>query len=251
MDRAAADWCEDEAFWRAGFPFMFPEGSFEDARKQTGQVIERSGVGQGTVLDLCCGPGRFAVPLALRGFDVTGVDRTPFLLDHAREYAVREGAKVEWVEGDMRSYSRPDSFDLAINMYTSLGYFDDPEENRLVLQNIYGSLRRGGVFVFEAGGKEILARVFESTGSTEIEGVGLSVQRRKVIDDWSRMENEWIFIKDGRAETFRLRHWIYSGRELRGMLESVGFGAVEIYGDLEGMPYGPRAKRLVAVARKT
>jgi hypothetical protein len=93
--------------------------------------------------------------------------------------------------------------------------------------------------------------VFESTGSTEIEGVGLSIQRRKVIDDWSRMENEWIFIKDGRAETFRLRHWIYSGRELRGMLESVGFGAVEIYGDLEGMPYGPRAKRLVAVARKT
>ena len=251
MDNAATDWYEDEAFWRDGFPFMFPERSFEEARAQTEQIIERSGVESGAVLDLCCGPGRFAIPLALKGFNVTGVDRTPFLLDHAREYADRELAKVEWVESDMRSFSRPDSFDLAINMYTSFGYFDDPADNTLVLHNIYGGLKRGGVFVFEAGGKEILARVFEATGSTEVEGVGLSIQRRRAIDDWSRMENEWILIKDGMAKTFRLRHWIYSGHELRQMLESVGFGAVDIYGDLGGMPYGPSAKRLVAVAKKT
>ncbi len=41
------------------------------------------------------------------------------------------------------------------------------------------------------------------------------------------------------------------GGEGNGMFGSVGFGGVEIDGDLAGMPDGPRAKRLVAVARKT
>jgi len=251
MERAAADWYEDDAFWGLAFPFMFPESSFEAALEQVGNIIERTGIEHGAVLDLCCGPGRFAIPLAQRGLDVTGVDRTPFLLDQARDYADREDAAVEWVESDMRCFSRPEAFDLAINMYTSFGYFDDPADNRLVLENIYASLKNGGAFVLETIGKEILARIFEATGSTKIEGVGLAVQRRKVIDDWSRMENEWFLIRDGEARTFRLRHWIYSGREMRRMLESVGFATVDIYGDLTGVPYGPLAKRLVAVARKT
>jgi hypothetical protein len=124
-------------------------------------------------------------------------------------------------------------------------------DNQAVLENVFVSLKHGGAFVLETMGKEILARIFEATGSTEIDGVGLSVQRRRAIDDWSRMENEWILIRDGEMKTFRLRHWIYSGREMRQLLESVGFGSVSMYGDLEGMPYGPQAQRLVAVARKT
>ncbi|UCD25314.1 MAG: hypothetical protein JSW51_05175, partial [Gemmatimonadota bacterium] len=83
-----------------------------------------------------------------------------------------------------------------------------------------------------------------------IEGVGLSIQRRKAVDDWSRMENEWILIRDGEMKTYRLRHWIYSAREFRLMLESVGFQKVDFYGDLQGTPYGPTATILLAIAQK-
>jgi SAM-dependent methyltransferase len=251
MPQASDDWYDDDSFWTVMFPFMFTDDGFARAREEAGSVTQLAGVERGAVLDLCCGPGRFAVPLAQLGYQVTGVDRTRFLLDRAREYAERENAVVEWVESDMRSYSRAAAFDLVLNMFTSFGYFDDPEENRLVLQNVYDSLRSGGVFVLESMGKEILARIFEATGSTEIEGVGLCVQRRRVIDEWSRMENEWWLIRDGVASTYGLRHWIYSARELREMLEAVGFGTVAIYGDVSGAPYDQRATRLVAVAEKT
>jgi hypothetical protein len=99
-------------------------------------------------------------------------------------------------------------------------------------------------------GKEVLARIFEPTSSREFPGGGVFVERRKTVNHWSRMENEWILLKDARVTTWNINHWIYSGSEFRHMLESVGFGEVAIYGDLEGSPYDHRAKRLVVVAAR-
>ncbi len=76
------------------------------------------------------------------------------------------------------------------------------------------------------------------------------VQRRQAVADWSRMENEWLLIKDGQVRTFRLRHWLYSGREFRELLTAAGFARIDLYGDLRGKPYGPEAERMIAVARK-
>jgi hypothetical protein len=119
-----------------------------------------------------------------------------------------------------------------------------------VLRNIFASLKPGGRFILESMGKEVLARIFAPTSSRELPGGGLFIERRKAVADWSRMENEWLLLKGGEITTFHITHWIYSGCELRQMLEGVGFSDVTIYGDLEGSPYGPQAKRLIAVAGK-
>jgi 2-polyprenyl-3-methyl-5-hydroxy-6-metoxy-1,4-benzoquinol methylase len=73
---------------------------------------------RGTVLDLCCGPGRHAVELARRGFQVTGVDACGFLLDRAAEHAARANLTADWVKQDMRRLLRPEAFDLACNLFT-------------------------------------------------------------------------------------------------------------------------------------
>jgi SAM-dependent methyltransferase len=250
VNRASGDWYADEALWIETYPFMFPESSFEAAIEQVDQIIELSGCQQGSLLDLCCGPGRFAVPFVKRGFAVTGVDLTPFLLEKAKAYAATEGVDIEFVQTDMRQFERSDAFELAISMLTSFGYFDDEEENLHVLKNIYASLKPGGVFVFDTNGKEIIAKIYEETYSQELPGGGLIVQRRGVINDWSQMENEWMLIKGEQITSFRLRHWIYSGREIKELLAAAGFSTIELYGDLAGKPYGPDAVRMIAVARK-
>lgn len=250
MSEAAANWFEDDELWSHTYPFMFPATSFNDAVEHVDRIVQLSGLQGGRLLDLCCGPGRYAVPFALRGFTVTGVDRTPFLLAKARDYAAEKSAAVEWILEDMRRFVRAESFDLVINMFTSFGYFDDPDENMAVLRNVYVSLGTQGVFILDVAGKEIIARIFEATGSKELQDDSLIVQRRRVVDDWSRMENEWLLLRSGSTRTLRLRHWLYSGRELREMLEAAGFASVTLCGDLDGAPYDQVAKRLVAVARK-
>jgi len=229
---------------------MFPETRFVAAIENVPKIAALAGGLTGSLLDLACGPGRHAIPFAQAGYSVTGVDCTSYLLQKARERATRAGVTLEWVKQDMREFLRPDTFDLAINLFTSFGYFDEAADNRRVLENLYASLKPGGVFVFDHLGKEILAAKFQATLSEALPDGRLLIQRVSVIDDWSRIEGEWIVVRENDTTTFHNRHWLYSGQEIRDLLASVGFAEVSLYGSLEMTPYGPQAQRLVAVARK-
>jgi SAM-dependent methyltransferase len=178
------------------------------------------------------------------------VDRTRFLLDKARDRAKRAGVNVEWVEADMRQFVRPAAFDLTINVFTSFGYFDDPAENRRVLENVLVSLKPGGTFLLDHLGKELLAARFQATQSESLPDGTVLVHCNSVIDDWSRIEGEWMLLEGDRVSKFFLRHWLYSGREMRDLLASVGFSDISLYGSLDGTPYDPQALRLIALARK-
>jgi hypothetical protein len=77
----------------------------------------------------------------------------------------------------------------------------------------------------------------------------LLIDRSAVVDDWTRVENQGVLIREGRIRTFWLRLNVYSGLELKDRLMGAGFDTVALYGGLDGSPYGLEAERLVAVAR--
>jgi SAM-dependent methyltransferase len=245
------EWFEDEELWRDFYDTMFRPERFAAAEQETGQIIALTRSNGGAVLDLCCGPGRHSTSFAQRGFKVTGVDRSRFLLDRARERALTAGVEVEWVEQDMRRFSRPGAFDLACSLSTSFGYFEEEADNLCVLRNVHASLVPGGAFVIDVVGKEQLARIWQNVGCTRFGDRSLVVQRRHVYADWTRIRNEWILIEEGRAKSYTFDHALYSGRELKALLLESGFVKVCLFGNLEGTPYGLDASRLVALARKS
>ncbi len=245
------NWFDDDHFWEIFAPMMFTEQRWANAPIEIDRVLTLlSGIYPGSaILDLCCGPGRHSLELKRRGFRVTGVDRTELFLEEARRRAHEEGLAVEFVQDDMRRFTRPAAFHAALSMYTSFGYFPEEADNRKVLENIYQSLKPGGVLLMEMMGKEILARIFLQNDWQSLED-GYFLEDRKVLNDWSWMENRWIILRNGEKHEYLVSHWIYSARELTTMLKESGFSQVEIYGDLEGAPYNQTAKRLIALARK-
>jgi SAM-dependent methyltransferase len=180
------------------------------------------------------------------------VDRTAAYLQMARQKAAAEGLRVEWIQADMREFLRPGTFDVAINLYTSFGYFEDPGEDRRVAENLFRSLKPGGLLLMEMMGKEILARIFVPRDWQAMSDGSFFLQERKVSRDWSWMKNRWIVIKpDGRREEYTVSHRLYDGAGLRRLLLDVGFESVDLYGGLGGESYDTKAQRLTAVARKT
>jgi SAM-dependent methyltransferase len=244
------EWFDDESFWRGLYPFMFPEKRIADADAQIAKALALTKPAGKSVLDLCCGPGRCSIALAKKGFRVTGVDRTTYLLNMARAKARAARAKIEWVQKDMRDFVRPCSFALVLSMFTSFGYFDDKQEDMTVLENMFTSLQPGGACLIELLGKEHLAKILQATTSIVLPDGTLVVERHEIFDDWTRVGNEWLVIRNGRVKSFKFHHTVYSGQELRDRMERVGFVAVSLYGNLDGDQYGPNAERLVAIGRK-
>ena len=245
-----SNWFEDESFWQDFYGFMFPAERFAAAEQEIDKALKLIDLHGRRVLDLACGPGRHSIPLAKKGFAVTAVDRSKYLLEKARSYALETGMQIEWIEEDMRHFVREESFDLAISLFTSFGYFAKPEENLLVLQNIFRSLKPGGFCVLDMMGKERIAARYQSTIVHELKDGGLMLERPKVVEDWSRMQNEWFLIRGDKVRRFQFSHSIYSGQELKSMFREAGFSQVKLYGDLDGNEYGVDAQRLVAVATK-
>jgi SAM-dependent methyltransferase len=245
-----ADWFADEAFWTAVYPFEFPDPVVDAGVAQVDRALALGGVtARGDVLDLGCGPGRHAVPLARRGFRVTAVDLSAFHLDRARARAAAAGVTLELVQADMRAFARPAAFDLALSLFTSFGYFDDPADDLRVAANVHRSLRPGGALVMDVASKERMARVLHPTTSQRTADGAVLVRRHEVIEDWGRVRNEWTVVRGAGARTFEFRLRIYSGQELRTLLLAAGFTDVHLHGGLDGRPYDLEAERLVAVAR--
>jgi SAM-dependent methyltransferase len=249
--RRLKEWFDNEALWRSTYPFMFPDSRIAIAPETASKVIKLTGVRGKSVLDLCCGPGRHSVALAARGFSVTGVDRTEFLLKKARARAHAAHLEIEWVRKDMRDFVRPDSFDLALSMFTSFGYFDDRGEDARVLDNVFKSLKRSGAFLMDVYGKETMAKRFLDSSVESLPDGSMLVEKRRLIDDWSRIANEWTIVRQGRVTRFAFNLNIYSGQELRQLFERAGFVDVKLYGSMDGAPYDYNANRLIVVGRKS
>ena len=82
------------------------------------------------VLDMACGSGRHAISFAQAGFDVTAIDLSENLLNVAKSNAEKEKVNVDFILSDIRKFNPEKKFDLVLNLFTSLGYFEKDEENR-------------------------------------------------------------------------------------------------------------------------
>ncbi|MEV7084149.1 class I SAM-dependent methyltransferase [Streptomyces sp. NPDC093516] len=235
---------QDDDFWTEFHDFLFSEQRYAQAEELLDASPLLAFPAKARVLDLCCGPGVFTVPLARRGHHVTGVDLSPAMLDRARKRSADAGERVTYVQADARAYEAPGCFDVVLNMFTSFGYFEDPTDNSRVLRTMYTCLSPGGTLVLDLAGKELLARKV-SPPKVVRRGEDLMVQTDTVLDDWARLRSDWVLVRGERVTRASLVWFVYSAVELRRLVEEAGFGRVEVFGGFDGRPYDENAERLI------
>lgn len=99
------------------------------------------------ILDIGCGTGGHSIPLAERGYQVEGVDRSEAMLGEARRKAQAAGVEARFALGDAATFRLEESFDAALMLFAVLGYLVENEQLLAALRNVRRHLRADGLFI--------------------------------------------------------------------------------------------------------
>lgn len=228
---------------------LYPHRDDEDARRAVA-LIQRAVPWRAgdRILDLACGPGRHAAELERLDGHVVGFDLSRAMLRRARERT-----RGPLVRGDMRALPfRDRSFALAVNLFTSFGYFLDDAEHRLVLRQVAAALAPGGHFVLDYLNAE---QVRSAVALSEREAKSGNGERRSDVRVTRRIGADGRFVikeielrDEGRRFQERVR--LYAAEELAELLTEAGLQVTARYGDYDGGAAGPEAPRVILVGAR-
>ena len=145
------------------YDLLYGDKDYEAECDLLGELFRRYGDGNiHAILDLGCGTGSHAIPLAQRGYQVTGVDRSPGMLAQAQRKATEvaqsstpvlseaEGFSVPtFLHGDVRSVDLGQTFDAVLMMFSVLSYQLTNDDVAAGLRAVWHHLRPGGLFLFD------------------------------------------------------------------------------------------------------
>lgn len=106
---------------------------------------------ESAILDLACGQGRHSIELARSGYtNITGLDRSHYLIRKAKSASQQEGHKISFKEGDARKLPfLPDTFDVVMILGNSFGYFESNEDDFMILKEVFRVLKPNGTFLID------------------------------------------------------------------------------------------------------
>jgi SAM-dependent methyltransferase len=209
--------------------------------------------GGARILDMPCGFGRHAVELARRGYDVVGVDINSYFLRTAEEEAKRTGTSLTLRNQDMREATFDAEFDAALNLFTSLGYFDDEADDVKIANRLAGALKSGGSLVIDFINRDHLVRTFRPRWERELpDGTMLISEPHYDVVRGQCVTRRQILSKDGaNSQTLTsLRYRMYTPTELINLGKGAGLRFREAYGDFQGGELTMNSERTVLVFDK-
>jgi SAM-dependent methyltransferase len=231
--------------------------------------LELAGAQGGRVLELACGSGRVLVPLTRAGFEVTGLDASPFMLALAREKLRACGPEVAsracLLGGDMRSFHLDGSFDLAIIAVKSFSYLTGRADQEAALANVAAHLRPGGLLALDLLNPSP-AWLLERPGSLRQDLVryvpewGVTVARTETVvrTDLAAqvrvIRSAYETVREDGSATKRFVEWPfrYTFRfEAEHLLERAGFEIEALYGGYERQAFGSESDIMLFLARRT
>jgi len=237
-----------EDYLRLYEPILTPERTQIDVDG----IVNLLALPQGSsILDLCCGHGRHAIPLVQRGYKVTGQDLSEVFLCEAKKEALAKGVHVDWLQSDMRNIPFEDEFDAVINIFTAFGYLENQDEDQQVLEQVNKALKPDGLFLLEILHREGLMRHF-SPHMIEHHPDGLIVLEERSFDLLtSRSEAKITMIyPDGQRKEYGHAARVYSLTELAQMLTTAGLQVKSYYGTWDGRELTIDSFRLILLGQK-
>ncbi|HEX2841868.1 methyltransferase domain-containing protein [Hyphomicrobium sp.] len=230
----------------------------ENTRREVDFIIAAAAIQpHSAILDLCCGQGRHCIELARRGFkNVSGVDRSRYLIRLAKKRAQTEGLSVVFKEGDARNPRlQESSFDCVAIMGNSFGYFSNKTDDEKVLTTVGKLLRPSGQLVLDITDGAYMADHFERRSWEWIDEHHFVCRERSLSADRERLISREVIVHDETgviADQFYAER-LYTRESISKLLERCGFRNIRHHGNAESVSdrdqdLGMMARRLLLSA---
>lgn len=210
-----------------------------------GKESRRSKTEGERLCEFACGTGNISLILSRLGYDVTGIDSSGEMLEVARnKIARRNGNVLHLVHHDMVTYCSEEAFDRAVCLYDSVNYISSRDALAMFLSNVYKSLKRGGVFVFDASLESNSlsdASLFVQRGKHK----GVYYHRKSEYDPKAKIHTTYVRLKkDGRVIEEVHREYVYGIELIRKLFTEAGFEEKFAAGDFTMLEAGNTSERV-------
>ena len=208
------------------------------------------------VLDLGCGTGSMTLELAKRGYDMTGIDYSPEMLDIARNRAIDEGldSKMLWLCQDMTEFELYGTVDVTVSCLDSLNHLTGSSELESSLKLVHNYLIPDGLFIFDINGKYKFENIY-ADNSYVIEEDGSFCVWQNYYDAKTKLCDFYITLfKEGQNGTYRRYDEVqtermYTLRTVKSLLKKCGFELIGVYSDFDFTEGTDNDERLYIAAR--
>jgi SAM-dependent methyltransferase len=211
------------------------------------------------VLELGCGTGRIAIPLAEAGFTVTGLEYAKDMIALLKKKPYpHERLHVIW--GDARDFTIPDTFDVILLNCNFINHFMDSADIVRILLSCKRHLNKAGVIIVDCSAPDA-AGMLKSDGIEEM--FEFQTPKGTVIKDF--FCPRYDFLQQMETDTIRLEEYegkalirqaeaqvvltYYFPREIRGIIREAGLCIAKESGWLwdggQSIPIGPEAGEMV------
>lgn len=191
----------------------------------------------GALLDLACGKGRHLHELRSEGYRAIGCDLSHVLLRRAKD----DDPELQLARADMRKLPFCDgSFGGLVNFFTSFGYFENEDDNAVVVAEMHRVLAKNAPFLFDFMNVHRELKQLVQREEREIEGGVARIERW--FDAASRTFNKRITIGD-RRYIERVRG--YDLDEISALFTAGGLSIREVFGDFDGSRYSADSPRVI------
>lgn len=176
------------------------------------------------ILDIACGKGRHSIYLNKKSFDVTGIDLSEQSIKYAKEF---ENEKLHFMVHDMRKLFYINYFDLALNLFTSFGYFESEKDHVNALKTFRKSLTKDGTLVIDYFNTEKIIRNLNAQETKSLNGIHFNISK-KVAE--GKIIKHINFEDQGHTYNFEERVQAFSLGDFERMLNKAGMVIKHTFG---------------------
>ncbi len=208
------------------------------------------------ILDLGCGTGRMTLELANRGYDMTGVDSSPEMLDLARNRAEKskKDREILWLCQDMRSFELYGTVDAVVSCLDCINHLTNSRDLRKCFSLVHNYLVPDGLFVFDVNGKRKFEEIY-SDNSYVMENEDSFCIWQNFYNPKSKLCDFYItlFCEDENGKYSRYdeadRERMYTINSLKRALAECGMEFVGVYSDFRFTAATDDDERIYIVSR--